>query len=163
MPTAYKTGSMVASSGNLTDVDTVARNTPGASCEGNDSFGAAAEFVYLKGAANMIAGSVVTYDEAGLSELVVTGAVGPVAVALAPVLAANWGWFAVRGTFQVDGVANIADNKSLGFETTAGKVGDGFATGDGIRGMISRGATTAAALVYAQLLYPTVGVPDAVV
>lgn len=163
MPTAFKTGAMVASSGNLTDVDTVARNALGAGVEGNDSFGAKAEFVYLKGAANMIAGSVVTYDEAGEATLIVTGAVGPVAVALAPVLAANWGWFAVRGTFLTDVVANCADNKAVGFETTAGKVGDGFATGDGIRGMVSRGATTAAALAYCQLLYPTVGVPDAVV
>lgn len=156
MPTAFKTGSQVASSGNLTDVDTVARNPLGSSVEGNDSFNAKAEFVYLQGCAGTIAGTVVTYDEAGLTSLIALNAVGPVAVALAPCVAGTFGWYAVRGTFPVDVVASCADNAKLGIETTSGKVGDGCAVGDAISGMVSRAATTTAAIVMCQLMYPSV-------
>jgi len=155
MPTAYRTGGAVASTGLLTDVDLVARNPLGSSVPGNDSLNGSAEFVYLQGAAAVIAGSVVIYDENGQAALVTALGMGPVAVALGPVLAGQFGWFAVRGAFPVDGAANIADNGSLGFEGAAGRVGDGFAAGGVITGMIARGATAgAAALVLAQLLYP---------
>jgi hypothetical protein len=155
MPTAFKTGGTVASSGLLTDIDLVARNPLGSSVPGNDALNGAAEFVYLQGAAAVIAGSVVLYDENGQATLVTALGIGPVAVALGPVLAGQFGWFAVRGTFPVDGAANIADNGALGFEGASGRVGDGFAAGGVITGMIARAATGgAAALVLAQLLYP---------
>lgn len=114
------------------------------------------EYIYLKGVASTIAGSVVTYDEAGVTTLLAANAIGPVAVAMAATVASTWGWYCIFGSCSVDMVANSADNASLGRETTDGKVGDGRAAGDQIIGMIARGATTAAALQTAQLWYPCV-------
>lgn len=156
MSTAQRTGPAFATSSNLTAVDTTAQNTVNAEVAGIDSFNGEADFIYLAGCASTIAGSVVTFDEAGATTLLAANAKGPVVVALAATVASTWGWYARKGTFLVDMVANSADNANLGRETTDGKVGDGFATGDMILGMIARGATTTAALQYAQFDHPYV-------
>jgi hypothetical protein len=114
------------------------------------------EYIYLKGVASTIAGSVVTYDEAGITTLIAANAKGPVAVAMAATVANTWGWYCIFGTCDADIVANSADNSTVGRETTDGKVGDGRAAGDEIVGMIQREATTAAALAAVQLTYPFV-------
>lgn len=41
------------------------------------------EYIYLKGVASTIVGSVVTYDETATTALIVADAIGPVAVAMA--------------------------------------------------------------------------------
>lgn len=154
---ALKTGPASASVGQLTDVDTSARMPVGTTVMGVDASGCSAEFIYLQGCASTIVGSVVTYDEAGATTLIAANAVGPVAVALAIVDATTkYGWYGIKGTFPTDVVANCADNAKLGRETTDGKVGDGFASGDAITGAVSRAATTAAAVVNCQYLYPSV-------
>lgn len=115
------------------------------------------EFIYLKGVASTIVGSVVTFDEAGVTTLIAANAVGPVAVAQAIVDAATkFGWYGIYGTFLTDVVANCADNGKLGRETTDGKVGDGAAAGDNIYGAVARAATTAAAVILCQFTYPSV-------
>jgi hypothetical protein len=153
-----KTGN--ASAGNLTDIDTVARNTVLTTVEGYDDFGGYAEFIYLKGVASTIAGSVVTFDHLGATTLIVVNASGPVAVALAATVASTWGWYAVVGTVLADVVANsaaaVAGGKNPGRETTDGKVGDGRAAGDEINNFFQRVATTTAALAYCQIGHPYV-------
>lgn len=124
---------------------------------GQDSLGNVAVYVYLKGVASTIVGSVVTYDEAGVTTLLAANAVGPVAVATGIVnLTTLFGWYGIVGTFPTDVVANCADNAKLGRETTDGKVGDGAASGDFITGAVSRAATAAAAVVNVQYLYASV-------
>lgn len=148
------TGPFIAAGSQLTQIDTVAQVPVGTVVAGKDSFGNFAEYIYLTGVASTIAGSVVTYDEAGLSTLLVTSALGPVAVALAATVASTYGWYARTGCFLVDMVASVADNAKLGYETASGKVGDNFTTGDQIDSMVSRGSTTGAALQYAQFDRP---------
>lgn len=114
------------------------------------------EYIFLKGIGSTIAGSVVTYDEAGVTALIAASAIGPVAIAQAATVASTWGWYMVSGSCLADVVANSADNARLGRETTDGKIGDGRAAGDEIYNMISRGATTAAALALVQFHYPFV-------
>lgn len=146
-----------AAVGSLGTVDTTPRMPIGTRVMGVDDFGNTAEFIYLYGCASTIVGSVVTYDEAGATTLIAANAVGPVAVALAINTATTAGaWYAICGTFLTDVVANCADNAKLGRETTDGKVGDGFASGDAITGAVSRAATTTAAVVYCQFAYPSV-------
>jgi hypothetical protein len=129
----------------------------GQRCFGFDTTGNVAEYIFLAGVTSTIVGSVVTYDEAGLTTLIAANAVGPVAIATAIVDAATkGGWYGIAGTFLTDVVANCADNAKLGRETTDGKVGDGAASGDIITGAVSRAATTAAAVVLCQILYPSV-------
>jgi hypothetical protein len=152
----YLTGAPLGSVGIPGQVDSAARVALGTRCFGVDPLGNTAEFIYLQGVASTIAGSVVTFDEAGQTLLIAAGAVGPVAVALGIVTAGLFGWYGIAGTFPTDVVANCADNAAIGRETTDGKVGDGAASGNFIFGAVSRAATTAAAVVNCQFLYGTV-------
>ena len=156
MATALFTGAPLAAVGLPGEVHTSARNPVGMRAMGYDTTGNIAEYIYLKGVASTIVGSVVTYDEAGVTALIVANAVGPVAIATGLTVASTWGWYGIAGTFLTDVVANCADNAKLGRETTDGKVGDGFAAGDAITGAVSRAATTAAAVILCQYLYPSV-------
>jgi hypothetical protein len=157
---ADKTGAVLASVGKLTDIDTTARNPVGMVIAGVDDFGNQAEFIYLKGVASTIAGSVVTYDHAGVTTLIVADASGPVAVAMAATVASTFGWYCISGTVLVDVVANslaaAAGGKNPGRETTDGKVGDGRAAGDEIANFFQRVTTTTAALAYCQINRPYV-------
>lgn len=119
------------------------------------------EYVYLKGVASTIAGSVVTYDAAGVTTLIVADASGLVAVSMAAnTSATNYSWYGIRGRFTTDVVANSAavgtTAKNPGRETSDGKVGDGRAAGDEINNFFQVTATTAAALVPCDISYPFV-------
>lgn len=149
---AYLVGHATAVVGKPTDIHTTARNTVGIHVQ--DEVGN--EYVYLKGIGSTIAGSVVTYDELGVTALIAANAKGPVAVAQAATVASTWGWYMVRGSCLVDVVASSADNATMGRETTDGKVGDGRAAGDEIANFFARGATTTAALATCQFCYPYV-------
>ncbi len=154
---AQKTGPALVSGGYLTDVDTTAKNPVGLRVYGLDATGNSAEFIYLKGVTSTIVGSVVTYDEAGVTTLLAANAKGPVAVAMGIVDAVTkYGWYCIQGTVPVDVVANCADNACMGRETTDGKVGDGKAAGDQIANFFSRAATTAAAIINCQIDHPFV-------
>jgi hypothetical protein len=115
------------------------------------------EYVYMLGVASTLAGSWVTFDEAGATALLVANAKGPVAVAMAAIVAAKYGWYLRAGTCSALLAANCADNALIGRETTDGYAGDGRAAGDEIYNAISRGATAgAAALATVQIHYPFV-------
>ena len=112
------------------------------------------EYVYLKGVASTIAGSVVTYDEAGVTTLIVANAVGPVAIAQAAVDAATkFGWYMIVGSCSAACDAGVADNSALYIDGTAGRVDDTVVAGDQIMGMVSRG-TDSSNLVTVQVNYP---------
>jgi hypothetical protein len=111
-------------------------------------------YIYLKGVASTAIGSWVTYDEAGLTTLLVANAIGPVAVAKVACVADKYAWYQVFGSCSALLAANCADNATLGKETTDGYAGDGRAAGDQLVGAISRGATTDAGLATVQLNFP---------
>ncbi len=159
MSAALKGGRRVAFRGVLSQVDLVADsvNPLGTRVFGVDDFGNDAEYIYLKGVASTIVGSVVTFDEAGVTTLIAANAKGPVAVAMGVVDAATKaGWYCIQGTVKADVVANTADNSTVGRETTDGKIGDGRAAGDEIANAFMREATTVAALAYVQIDHPFV-------
>src|SRR6185436_7277303 len=108
MATALITGGSQAAVGYPGDVDTVARNVLGTRARGVDTTGNTAEYIYLQGVASTIAGSVVTFDNAGLTTLIVADASGPVAVATGITVASTYGWYMIQGTILVDVVANSA-------------------------------------------------------
>lgn len=116
------------------------------------------EYVYLKGVASTLAGSWVTYDEAGTTALLAANAIGPVAVAMAAIdSTSEYGWYCVYGSCSALLAANCADNVKIGRETADGYAGDGRAAGDEIYGAISRGSTSgSAALTAVQIYYPFV-------
>lgn len=116
------------------------------------------EYIYLTGVASTIVGSWVTYDELGITTLLVANAIGPVAVAMAITNATTeYGWYQIRGKAECALAANCAANVAIGFETTSGYAGDGKAAGDVIRNAFSRDATSAsAAVATCQIMYPFV-------
>lgn len=162
MATAMKTGGNDASLGQLTDIDTSARQPVLTRVRGTDSNGGSAEYIYLAGVATTIVGSVVTYGSlTGLTALIVADMSGPVAIALSINAAATtFGWYGIQGVFSTDVVANSAavasTAKNPGRETTDGKVGDGRAAGDEINNFFQLTATTAAAIVQCMIDHPFV-------
>ncbi len=116
-----------------------------------------ATWVYLKGIGSTVAGSWVTFDEAGVTALLAANAKGPVAVAGAATIANTYGWYC-RNAMSVSAsiAANCADNAQIGRETADGVAGDGRAAGDEILGAITRAATTSAANIAVQIFYPFV-------
>jgi hypothetical protein len=127
--------------------------------KGYDTTGNVAEYIYLKGVTSTIVGSVVTFDQAGTTALVVASGAGICAVATGITVGSTFGWYGVQGVFLTDVVANTAAGGKLGRETTDGKVGDGFSAGDQIVGAyLGLVATTAAAVVLAIYSYPVCGV-----
>src|SRR3990167_3345419 len=141
---ANLTGRTQIFSGDTTVIDTVQKHaflTRAMDENGN-------EYIYLTGVGSTILGSNVTYDEAFLTTLLVTNAVGPVAVAMAIIdSTSKYGWYCIYGECEAALAASCADNAKLGFETTSGYAGDGCAAGDAITGAVSRDATSGSAAV----------------
>lgn len=148
--------------GALTDIDTSARNTVGARRIDADG----KEYVYLKGVASTEVGFVVTYDEAGQTALIDTDTAatckGPVAVAMAAVLANQFGWYQVFGSASVQAISGggAADNAIVYATATAGEVDDVAIANCQIVGAVFRSAESAG-LATVQLNYPWIGVDEA--
>jgi len=114
------------------------------------------EYIYLTGVGSTILGSNVTYDENGLTALIVANAVGPVGVAMAIInTTSKFGWYQIFGSAEACVITTTSDNTAVGFETTAGYVGDGAASGDFIIGYVCRESSGSTTGVYTvQLSYP---------
>ena len=103
------------------------------------------EYLYLTGVASTVVGSAVTYDENGITTLVVANAIGPVAFAMAATVASRYGWYCVkspRGGMLVNTDAGITDNGLVYIDGTAGRVDDTAVTGDRLTNAIFRGTDT---------------------
>ena len=110
-------------------IDTAAAVPIGTIVRATDPTYGAGEFVYLKGAASTIRGSVVVYDTLGATTLTTAATIGPVAVAMAATVASTWGWYQIMGTAIVD-AGTVADNGSVYSTATPGEVDDAVVDGD---------------------------------
>jgi hypothetical protein len=146
-------GPSLASVGQLTDIDSEARNPLGTIQRIGSK-----EYIYLQGVASTVAGDLVTYDEAFLTARSVASAVGPCAVALAAVVASKYGWYQIGGSATLNVSAAVADNAKLFLTATAGQVDDTSVAGDQVVGAIARSAAAGAGTITAQLFRPIVGV-----
>lgn len=122
-------------------VDSTAEFPVGTTCKGRSGTHGGMQAIYLGGAANVVEGYAVTYDEAGVVTALAANAIGPVAWALAATVANKYGWYQIRGKTVALVAASSADNAKVGYEGAAGTIGDGRAAGDEIYGVISRSAT----------------------
>ena len=113
------------------------------------------EYIYLKGVASTAAGTVVTFDEAGLTTRAVANAQGRVAVAMAATVANTWGWYCIYGTCSASVLASFADNGKVYLTATDGSVDDTDVAGDAVIGMIGRSAISNG-LATMELNYPVV-------
>lgn len=143
-----------ATVGQITDVHDSALNPVGTVAFDNEGN----MYRYMKGVASTVQGSWVTFDEAGATTLLAANAKGPVAVAMAAIVANKFGWYCIVSFTQSAVLAaNCADNAALGREGADGVAGDGRAAGDEIYNAISRGATAgASALTAVQFAHPFV-------
>ena len=151
---AVLTGINQVFTGDTTTIDTVQQYPFGTRARGVDG----AEYIYLTGVGSTIVGSWVTYDELGITTLLVANAVGPVGVAMAILNSTSkYGWYQIFGTAEACVITSTAADAKCGFETTSGYVGDGMASGDVMVGAITRESSASTTGVYTvQLSYPFV-------
>ena len=92
-------------------------------------------FIYLKGVASTVVGSVVVIDQDDFSSVLASAnAVGYLAVAMAATVANEFGFYQVKGKAVVKGLAGLADNASLYLTATAGSLDDAVVAGDRVKG-----------------------------
>lgn len=114
------------------------------------------EFIYLKGAANTILGSVVVFNtDDWTTTLLGVNAIGPVAVAMSPCVAGEFGWYQVFGKAVVDS-NTVADNANVYATGTAGEVDDVVVAGDRVKNakFASANGTPSAGLAECEITYP---------
>lgn len=101
------------------------------------------EFIYLKGVASTVVGSVVLIDQDDFTtSLATANDVGYLAVAMAATVANEYGWYQIAGKCVIKGLSGLADNASLYLTSTAGSLDDAVVAGDRVKGY----AKTASAL-----------------
>lgn len=126
---------------NLYQIDTTATQRLCTKTKGISPTHGPGEFIYLKGIGSTAEGSVVLFDEVGVTALLAANAKGNVAVALGATVANTYGWYQVGGKAAALGAASSADNTSVGREGADATLGDGRAAGDEIIGAMARSAT----------------------
>lgn len=93
------------------------------------------KFVYLLGVASTVVGSVVLIDkDAFTTSLASANNVGSLAVAMAPTVANEFGWYQIIGKGVAKGLASLADNLSVYLTSTAGSLDDAIVAGDRVKG-----------------------------
>lgn len=118
------------------------------------------EFIYLKGIANTVVGSVVLYNAlTGVTALATAGDVGDIAVAMSINLASGWGWYQVQGVSAMLVLSGMdAVDKLIYLTGTAGSTDDAVVAGDALQNAVSRAVrgTPSTGLAYVQLSRPYV-------
>lgn len=146
----------------LNSVDTVAKVPVGTIIRGFDPVLGEGEFIYLVGLAAMAAGDAVVYDllptgpvTTRLVENTFANSGRPVAFAVVPVLAGQYGWFQIGGTAIVTAIAGTVAGVMMAHATT-GSIANTANAGDQILGarVSSAVGTPSAGKSYATLNRP---------
>ena len=141
---------------NIADISDTAQVPLGTRVQAVDPTYGAGEFVYLKGVATTIVGSLVTYNADDYSTaLLAANAIGPVAVAMAACVANKYGWYQIFGKAVVDS-NTVADNGNVYATATAGEVDDAVVAGDRVKNakFASANGTPAAGFAECEIHYP---------
>lgn len=120
----------------MATVNTTARIPVGTIMQAQHPTYGQGEFIFLKGVASTVVGSVVVYNPDDFSTtLASANAVGPVATAMAATVASTFGWYQIGGKGVAKVLAGFADNADCYLTATAGSIDDADVAGDYIRGM----------------------------
>lgn len=123
-----------------------------------------AELIYLPGVASLVAGDIVDYNLTPGSQAVVrhsnataSNKGSSVAIALAPVLAGQYGWFQISGVALANTVAGTVAGAAMG-TATAGSLGNTADAGDQIlnAAVLTAVGTPSAGKSYVQINRPFV-------
>lgn len=108
---------------------------------GDDPVYGAAEFIYLKGLASVAYGTWVTYNPDDFSvTLLAANAIGPVAVAMSPSVANEFGWYQIHGKAIGKALTGYLDNALVYATATAGSVDDAVVAGDRVKNALGASA-----------------------
>lgn len=121
----------------ITSTDTVAKVPLGSIVRATDPTYGAGEFIYLKGVASTVVGSMVDYDPylATTALSPATGGKGPVAVAMSANVASQYGWYQISGVAAVKAPnAMVAGAEVFSLAATPGSVDDAAVAGEQILG-----------------------------
>lgn len=117
----------------ITDSAVTARHALGTIVRAKDPVYGSGEFIYLKGVAATITGSVVIYNPDDFStSLLVANDIGPVAVAMSASVANAFGWYQIQGKAVVK-AGTVADNGNVYATATPGQVDDQVVAGDRVK------------------------------
>lgn len=139
--------------------ETTQRHALGTVVRAVDPTYGAGEFIYLKGVASTVVGSMVDFDQylntTTLSPA--TGGVGPVAIAMSANVASQYGWYQIEGSAVVkapNAMTPGADVFSLA--ATPGSVDDAQVNGEQIVGakVSTTTGTPSSGLAVIQISYP---------
>jgi hypothetical protein len=115
------------------------------------------EFIYLKGVASTVLGSIVTYSQDdGSTALLVANAIDPVAVSMSDNGASSYGWYQIFGKAVGKVLAGFVDNANCYATATAGSIDDAVVAGDRVKCMKGASAinTPATGLAELDIQYP---------
>jgi hypothetical protein len=94
------------------------------------------EFIYAKGVASTVVGSVVTISSDDYATALASAdAIGTIGTAMSACVASEYGWYQISGKGVAKVKASFADNGDCYLTSTAGSVDDANVAGDYISGM----------------------------
>ena len=145
----------------IAETSTTARHPLGTRVDAVDGTYGGGTFLYLKGIGSTVVGSVVTYDQTGVTTLapITTKAIGnPLAVAMSANVASQYGWYQTVGVAVIKKTAvKVSPAVVLYLSGTAGRAMPTLATGREITGAITVNAATvlsATSTINAQIAWP---------
>jgi hypothetical protein len=141
----------------IADTNTVQQHALGTLVRAVDEVYGEGEFIYLKGVASTVVGSVVIFDQrAGTTTLAVAGSRGPCAVAMSANVANQFGWYQIGGS-AVAKTGTVVADASPYVTATAGTIDDAVVSGDKIDGARFKTAngTPSAGLAVLQIARPS--------
>ena len=115
--------------------DTTQNHALGTIVRAEDPTYGAGEFIYLKGVASTVVGSMVDFDPylATTALSPATGGVGPVAVSMSANVASQYGWYQIAGVAAVKAPnAMVAGADVFSLAATPGSVDDAAVNGEQI-------------------------------
>lgn len=121
----------------LVNTDTVQNHTLGTIVNATDPVYGSGEFIYLKGIASTVVGSLVDYDQyLGTTALApATLGTGPVAVAMSANVALQYGWYQISGAAAVRAPnAAVVGAEVWMLAATPGSVDDAVVAGEQVLG-----------------------------
>ena len=116
-----------------------------------------AEFLYCKGSASTVVGSVVQIDrDSYQTDLAVANDKGSIGLAMAATVLNEFGWFQICGKGVAEVLSGFADNADCYLTGTDGEIDDAVVAGDRIHNMLGLSAigTPIAGQAEVDLNYP---------
>lgn len=116
------------------ETDTVRRQPLGQEVQAYDPVYGEATFVYARGVASTVVGSVVLINQDDYSTaLTVADQIGKIGVAMSANVANSFGWYQITGKAVAKVAAGFVDNANVYLTATAGVVDDAVVAGDRIK------------------------------